>query len=53
MGKGVDKVAGMFRKAGCTNITVKLYPGARHEMFNEINKEEVLADLLNWLEETR
>jgi len=53
MGKGVDKVAGMFRKAGCTNITVKLYPGARHELFNEINKEEVLADLLNWLEETR
>lgn len=50
MGKGVEKVAGMFRKAGCTDVTVNLYPGARHELFNEIDKEEVLADLLVWLE---
>lgn len=49
MGEGVQKVAGMFRKAGCTDVTVKLYPGGRHEMFNEINKEEVLADLAAWL----
>ena len=50
MGKGVSKVAEMFRKAGCRDVTVKLYPGGRHEMFNEINKDEVLADLLAWLE---
>jgi len=50
MGKGVKKVAGLFRGAGCSDVTVKLYPGGRHEMFNEINKEEVLADLLVWLE---
>lgn len=50
MGKGVEKVAGLFRDAGCTDVTVKLYPGGRHEMFNETNKDEVLADLLAWLE---
>jgi len=50
MGRGVEKVAGMLRKAGCRDVTVKLYPGGRHEMFNEINKDEVLADLLAWLE---
>jgi alpha-beta hydrolase superfamily lysophospholipase len=26
-----------------------IYPEARHEMFNELNKEEALADLTNWL----
>lgn len=50
MGKGVEKVVRMFRDAGCTDITVKLYPGGRHEMFNEINKQEVMDDLLAWLE---
>ena len=49
MGKGVEAVAGMFRRAGCRDVTVKLYPDGRHEMFNELNRQEVLADLLNWL----
>ena len=26
------------------NVTEKIYPGARHEIFNELNKDEVLAD---------
>ena len=50
MGAGVRKVAGMFRAAGCKDVTVKLYPGGRHEMFNEINRQEVFQDLLAWLE---
>ena len=29
---------------------MKLYPGGRHEMLNEINKGEVYADVLAWLE---
>ena len=48
-GKGVEKVADMFRTAGCRDVTVKLYPGGRHEMFNEINRQEVMEDLLAWL----
>lgn len=51
MGKGVKKVVGMFRAVGCEDVTVKLYPGGRHEMFNEINRQEVMADLLDWLEQ--
>lgn len=50
MGKGVRKVEKMFRTAGCRDVTVKLYPGGRHEMFNETNRQEVLQDLLDWLE---
>lgn len=50
MGKGVRKVEGMFRQAGCRDVTVKLYPGGRHEMFNEINRRQVMEDLLEWLE---
>lgn len=49
-GKGVEKVAGWFRRAGVKDVTVKLYPGGRHEMLNELNKEEVYADTLAWLE---
>ena len=49
-GKGVEKVAGFFRRAGCRDLTVKLYPGARHELLNEINRQEVFSDLLAWLE---
>ena len=50
MGKGVRKVEAMFRAAGCRDVTVRLYPGGRHEMLNEVNRQEVLADLLSWLD---
>lgn len=44
------KVAQMFREVGCQDVTMKLYPGGRHEMLNEINRQEVMDDLLAWLE---
>lgn len=50
-GEGVRKVAGFFTGAGCTDVTVKLYPEGRHEMMNELNRDEVFTDLLAWLEE--
>ena len=49
-GKGVRKVAGFFRESGCRDVTVKLYPGGRHEMLNEINRDTVYQDVLDWLE---
>jgi alpha-beta hydrolase superfamily lysophospholipase len=49
-GAGVKKVAALFRRAGVQDITLKLYPGGRHEMLNEINREEVFQDTLAWLE---
>lgn len=50
MGEGVKKVAEQFRRAGMKNVTVKLYKDARHELFNEINRDEATADLIGWLE---
>ncbi len=50
-GKGVETVARQFRDAGMQDVTVRLYEGGRHEMFNEINRDEVTADLIGWLNE--
>lgn len=48
-GEGVRKVAQELRGAGVKDVTVKLYKDGRHEMFNELNKEDVCADLVAWL----
>jgi alpha-beta hydrolase superfamily lysophospholipase len=32
-------------------VTVTLYPGARHEILNETNRDEVTADIIGWLTE--
>lgn len=50
MGKGVKKVCENLKKTGHTNVAMKLYPGGRHEMHNETNRNEVLNDLLLYLE---
>lgn len=50
--KGIAKLVDAYDKAGLTRVTHKLYPGGRHEMLNETNREEVVADLLTWLDTT-
>lgn len=49
-GKGVLKVYEQYKQAGLRHIEIKLYPGARHEILNEWNKEEVYEDVTNWLD---
>lgn len=49
-GEGVKRVYGFFKDHGTADLTMKLYPGGRHEMLNEIGKGEVYADVLAWLE---
>ena len=49
MGKGVKKVAKQYKQAGVNDLTLNLYKGGRHEMLNEVNKEEVEEDFMNWL----
>ncbi len=49
MGKGVRKAHASFRKAGVQDLQLKLYADMRHEILNETGREEVYADLLNWL----
>lgn len=49
-GKGVEKCAAEFKKYGMTDVSCKIYPLGRHEILNEINREEVFADVLKWIE---
>ncbi len=49
-GAGVEKVHGYFQACGTEDLTLRLYPGGRHEMHNEINRTQVYEDLLSWLE---
>ncbi|MFB0921797.1 MAG: alpha/beta hydrolase, partial [Oscillospiraceae bacterium] len=49
-GKGVLRVYNGFLKAGLSDVTLKLYHDSRHEILNELNKEEVYEDLLSWLQ---
>lgn len=46
----VYDVARMYEEAGNNHITIKIYDGARHEILNEINRDDVHADLLAWLD---
>jgi len=48
--RNVTALAERYRDAGLTDVTVTLYPQARHEVFNETNRDEVTADLVGWLE---
>lgn len=52
-GAGVRKVAQELRDAGVEDVTLKLYKDGRHEMLNELNREEVYADLIAWLDSKR
>lgn len=50
MGKGVKKLYNQLNKIGFKNLDMKLYKNYRHEMLNEVNKEEVYNNLLVWLD---
>lgn len=45
----ITLVADRYREAGLASVSVHLYPDARHEVFNETNRDEITADLLAWL----
>ena len=49
-GKGIHACADAFRKVGMTDVSVRIYPLCRHEILNEINKEEVFEDIRQWIE---
>jgi len=50
MGKALDILIKRYEKYGIKNITKKIYKDARHEVFNEINRDEVFQDLIEWLD---
>ncbi len=50
-GQGVENAYKAFCRAGLHDVTIRLYPGGRHEMLNEENREEVKRDILQWLDD--
>lgn len=49
-GKRLKDLAGALRLAGNQHVQLQLYPQARHELFNETNRDEVTATVIDWLE---
>jgi alpha-beta hydrolase superfamily lysophospholipase len=47
----IRKLQAALESAQVADVTVRLYQGARHELLNETNRDEVMRDLLHWLEE--
>lgn len=45
----VEVLAQRLHEAGVKDVTVRVYSEARHELFNETNRAEVMADLADWL----
>ena len=48
-GELVKQLFKLYKEIGITDVQLKLYPGFRHEILNEVNKNLVYVDLLNWL----
>jgi alpha-beta hydrolase superfamily lysophospholipase len=48
-GQLVQLLGQRYRDAGLRDVSVHVYPGARHEIFNETNRDEVTADVVAWL----
>jgi alpha-beta hydrolase superfamily lysophospholipase len=48
--KGITDLAMHYSKSGHTHLSTNIYPGGRHEMFNEVNRDEFSADVLDWVE---
>jgi alpha-beta hydrolase superfamily lysophospholipase len=46
----VKPLAERYRAADIANVSEKYYPQGRHEMLNETNRDEVMRDLVNWLQ---
>jgi alpha-beta hydrolase superfamily lysophospholipase len=50
-----DKIAALagsellYERAGSSDKTLKVYDGHYHELFNDLDKERVLKDMVGWL----
>jgi alpha-beta hydrolase superfamily lysophospholipase len=50
-GTRLEDLATALRNAGNRCLQLKIYPQARHELFNDSNRDEVIQDVLAWLEQ--
>ena len=51
LSQGVIRAYKAFLKAGMKDVSLKLYPNLRHEILLDVDRDEVMTDVLNWLEE--
>ena len=50
MSAGVQRLVSVWARAGLTRVTHRFYADARHELVNEINRDEVTRDLIAWID---
>ncbi len=49
--RSIERLAQAYRRRGrLSDVTVQVYDGARHEVYNETNRAEVIGDLVAWLD---
>lgn len=48
--KTVPNLYKIYLKLGLTDVELKIYDNARHEILNEINREEVTRDIIGWIQ---
>ncbi|MGW5456725.1 alpha/beta hydrolase [Nocardia sp. NPDC003979] len=48
-----DLLVQRYRDAGLTDLTYRVYAGARHEVLNEVDRDEVEAELIAWITRVR
>ena len=44
------RLAAAYRRSGLSDVSLRVYEGARHEVYNEVGREAVVADLVRWIE---
>jgi alpha-beta hydrolase superfamily lysophospholipase len=49
-GRGPNRLARAIKRGGAQDVTLRLYPNARHELVNETNRDEVTRDIIAWLD---
>ena len=48
--RSLEQLLEAYRRAGLERVAHRFYPDARHELFNELNRDEVTRDLIGWLD---
>ena len=51
-GKTIENLANIYRKNGMQTVDMKFYPGDRHELFNELDGDKAVQDVLDWITRT-
>ena len=46
----VEGVRTFYREAGSTDKTLKLYEGHYHDLLNDLGREQVMADIVDWID---